>query len=81
MPKGYIKYMKKQDSDLKKRLLNAVLKIENLDLEDLDCKKMKGGNSNQDLFRVRVGKFRIVFIKKDHYGEIQDIDTRGDIYK
>ncbi len=45
------------------------------DLTGLDIKKLKG---HADLFRVRVGRYRIIFREIDEQNMIIDIDKRDD---
>lgn len=78
MTQDYIKYLNRLESKDRKILLRVVLQIIQLEVEALDCKKMKGFT---DIYRVRIGKWRIVFEKKESEGRIVDINTRGDIYK
>jgi len=42
-------------------------------------KKLKG-KKLANLFRLRVGKYRIIYQTEDDIIKILDIDTRGDIY-
>lgn len=77
MTKSYLKYIFRQTPKLQKRFFEALEKIENGDLENLDLKKISG---SEDSFRCRIGKFRIIFKKEADLGKIIEIDTRGDIY-
>jgi mRNA interferase RelE/StbE len=45
-----------------------------------DIKKMKGKKLN-NIFRLRVGKYRILYQAEKEQIKVIDIDTRGDIYK
>jgi mRNA-degrading endonuclease RelE of RelBE toxin-antitoxin system len=38
------------------------------------------GNKLANLFRLRVGKYRIIYQMEEDIIRILDIDTRGDIY-
>ena len=77
MPKAYQKYLIKLPKKWKEKLNKVIDRIKILDLENIDCKKMTGF---KNIFRVRVGKFRIIFEKKDGFGDILEIQTRGDVY-
>lgn len=44
----------------------------------LDSKPVKG---EEDVYRVRVGRYRIVFRVIDNTGVIMTIGSRGDVYK
>lgn len=77
MSKQYKKYLSSLPTPWRSRLHTIVEKIERLDFEDLDLKKLQGSS---DLFRCRVGKFRIIFRKEKDFGDVVEINTRGDIY-
>ena len=53
----------------------ALQKILSSETDDLDIKKLQG---HQDLFRVRMGKLRIIFIKKNNDIEILEISRRSE---
>ncbi len=64
------------DRDIVKRLIND---IDNIPMSDI--KRLKGYN-NPNLYRLRVGKYRVIyFLAEDEEIIIAQIDTRGDIYK
>ncbi len=44
-------------------------------LQNLDVKKLRG---KEDVFRVRTGRIRILFIKKEIGYEIKELDNRDD---
>jgi len=69
------KFIKKQDKDVQKRIIKAII-----ELPDGDIKKLKGMN---EIYRLRVGDFRILFEKNDKELIIVVIDAgnRGQIYK
>ena len=77
MTKAFEKYFRRLSKSDRDRILKVIIQIRDLELKGLDIKKMKGVS---DVYRVRIGKFRIVFQKTEHGGEILGIDTRGDIY-
>ena len=70
----FIKYLDKKKKSKIKKILNE---IKNKDFENKDIKKLKGYKT---LFRVRIGKLRIIFEILDNDIEIIDIDYRGNIY-
>jgi mRNA-degrading endonuclease RelE of RelBE toxin-antitoxin system len=45
-----------------------------------DIKKMKG-QKLKNIYRLRIGKYRIIFVQEKEWIKILDIDTRGDVYK
>ena len=63
----------------KKKRVNIVSAIDQLP-ENGDIKKMHGV-SIKDVYRLRIGEYRILFIWKGSDIRILDVDTRGDIYK
>jgi mRNA interferase RelE/StbE len=69
------KFIKKQDGNTQKRILKAII-----ELPEGDIKKLKG---MEELYRLRVGDFRIIFEKEDTELIIIviDIGNRGQIYK
>lgn len=62
----------------KEKVLALREKITNLDLEELDIKPVKRQNG---LYRLRVGKIRIIFAKRENKGIIIKIDYRDKVYK
>lgn len=68
------KFIKKQDKDTQKRIIRAII-----ELPEGDVKKLKGMN---ELYRLRVGDFRVTFEKNDTELIIivVDIGNRGQIY-
>ena len=69
------KFIKKQDKDTQKRILRAII-----ELPEGDVKKLKGMD---EVYRLRVGDFRVIFEKNDNELIIIviDIGNRGQIYK
>lgn len=69
------KFIKKQDRNTQKRIIKAIT-----ELPEGDIKKLKG---MEDLYRLRVGDFRVIFEKEDMKLIIIviDIGNRGQIYK
>jgi mRNA-degrading endonuclease RelE of RelBE toxin-antitoxin system len=57
------------------RIEQAVFFIKKGDFARLDIKKISG---EENAFRVRVGKFRIKFLKREKWNEIAEICRRGD---
>ena len=71
--KRAVKFLKRQDVPLQKRLIAA---ISRLPLEG-DIKKLQG----IDGYRLRVGNFRVLFNVNGIIIDIIDIGNRGQIYK
>ena len=68
------KFVRKQDVNTQKRIIKAILK-----LPEGDIKKLKGMH---DIYRLRVGDFRILFEKNDDKLIIIviGVGNRGQIY-
>lgn len=67
------KFLKKQDTTTKKRIITAINKM-----PAGDIKKLK---SRDNIYRLRVGDFRIIFDKYGKVIKIIKIDNRGQAYK
>lgn len=69
------KFIKKQDTNTQKRIIKAIL-----ELPKGDIKKLKGID---DVYRLRIGDFRVLFEKDDDKFIIIviDVGNRGQIYK
>ena len=70
--KSSLKFLKKQDTDIQKRIIDAIEKI-----PVGDIKKLRG----TDIFRLRVGDFRVLYDVNGVVVAIIDIGSRGQIYK
>jgi len=71
-------YLKKLNPKIKVKIYEAVSKLPNQG----DVKKIKG-KKIKNIYRLRVGKYRILFLfkKEEDYLKILNVDTRGDVYK
>ena len=69
------KFIEKQDKDTQKRIIRAII-----ELPEGDVKKLKGMN---EVYRLRIGDFRVIFEKNDKELIIIviDIGNRGQVYK
>lgn len=69
------KYLKAIQPRIAGKLLEAI--------EMLPAGKVKPikGQKTPPLFRLRVGKYRIIFLKSAQNIRVVKIDTRGDVYK
>lgn len=72
------KFIRRLDKALALKMAMILQDIIALKLKGYDCKKMKGFS---DLFRIRVGKIRIIFKKLKTHGETIYIEYRGNVYK
>ena len=70
--KQAVKFLSKQNIFVRERIMNAVKRIPNGDI-----KKLHGRNG----YRLRVGKYRVIFDNDGRIIFIEKIDTRGDVYK
>jgi len=71
----YINTLEKQE---KEKILKILSKIFKWEIKQTEIKKLKW---HKDLYRIRVGKTRIVFLKKANTIEIKQIRSRWDTYK
>jgi len=67
--KNYLKFLGKQSPKVRKISIDAIGKISRNELGNLDAKPIKGTN---DCYRCRVGKIRIIFIRKSD-GNVGDV--------
>lgn len=70
--KQAIKFLKKQDMASRTRIISAVES-----LPSGDVKKLRGTN----LYRLRVGDYRIIFDRRGNIIFVEKIDSRGEVYK
>jgi len=74
--KSSLTYIKALDKKTKTRIVKAIDKLpDNGDIVKMQGKKLK------NIFRLRVGKYRIIFNIEEEQIKILDVDSRGDIYK
>jgi len=66
------KYMSKQGKEIETRIRRAVSKLPLGDVVKL--------NGFVDTYRLRIGDFRIIFIKEGNTISVQKIDNRGQVY-
>ena len=71
-----IKYLQKLERDIARKIIEA---IEKLPVEG-DVNKLKGKRI-KNIFRLRIGKFRVIYSLEKEVIKIIKIDTRGDVYK
>ncbi len=74
--KTSLKYLSRLENDIRSNIISAIEALP----DQGDIRKMKG-RTLQNLFRLRVGKFRVLYIRESEAIKILDIDVRGDIYK
>jgi mRNA-degrading endonuclease RelE of RelBE toxin-antitoxin system len=76
LSKTSFKYLSKLEKEIRSNIVSA---IERLPYKG-DIQKMRG-QSHPKTFRLRVGKYRVLYVRETDAIRILDIDTRGDIYK
>ncbi len=69
------KSLKKFSLAERKKIKVILNKIKQNNLENLQVKKLKG---HDDIFRVRKGKIRIIFLKKDKKIAVLAVERRSD---
>jgi len=67
--------IKRLDRKTRERIMAA---IDDLPLGS-DIKKMRA-RKIENLYRLRIGKYRVLYIRHDDCIRILEVDTRGDIY-
>jgi mRNA interferase RelE/StbE len=73
--KTFEKQFSKYQPKLQKQIFDAIQKI-----PDGNIKKMIG-NEVPPIYRLRVSKYRVLFLMEDDIVKILKVDSRGDIYK
>jgi mRNA interferase RelE/StbE len=74
--KTSLKYLAKRETKVRSVLLEA---IEGLP-DNGDIRRLKG-QVIKNTYRLRVGRYRVIYIFEEDVIRILDIDTRGDVYK
>ncbi|MFH1533561.1 MAG: type II toxin-antitoxin system RelE/ParE family toxin [Nitrospirota bacterium] len=72
--KKFLKNLNKKEKILILKLIEKIIKN---NLSKVDTKKLRG---HKDLYRVRKGKIRIIFIKEKDKNTLINIDYRKNIY-
>ena len=74
--KTALSYLQKLDRKTKQRVFEAINRIP----DKGDIIKMKG-RKIQNIFRLRVGSYRIIFLMEKELIEVLDLAPRGEAYK
>jgi mRNA-degrading endonuclease RelE of RelBE toxin-antitoxin system len=74
--KTSLKYLSKLEKQVRVNIIKAIEALP----DKGNIRKMKG-RSIQNIYRLRVGKYRVLYIQEEDTVKILDIDTLGDIYK
>lgn len=72
------KFINSLDKKTKAKLKGKLLLLKTSPYESKDVKKLK--NQQNNLYRLRLGKIRIIYELVNNEIEIIDIDYRGNIY-
>jgi mRNA interferase RelE/StbE len=77
-----IKFLQKCDAGMRWKVVDFfdAIKSDSKDFGGYDVKQLRGFD---DKFRLRIGKFRVIFSRADDLLLIEDIKaiSRGDVYK
>jgi mRNA-degrading endonuclease RelE of RelBE toxin-antitoxin system len=76
LSKTSLKYLSKLEKEIRSNIVSAIERLP----DHGDIQKMRG-SSRPNTYRLRVGKFRVLYIRETEAIRVLDIDTRGDIYK
>jgi mRNA-degrading endonuclease RelE of RelBE toxin-antitoxin system len=74
--KTSLKFLSKLGEDMRAKIVSAIDGLPDRG----DIQKMRG-QTLKNVFRLRVGRYRILYIREADAIRVLDIDTRGDIYK
>jgi len=74
--KTSIKYLQKLEKDVIRRIVKAIEKLPS----EGDINKLKGKKA-KNIYRLRIGKYRVIYFLGKEIIKIIKIDTRGDVYK
>jgi mRNA-degrading endonuclease RelE of RelBE toxin-antitoxin system len=78
MPDKITKFIKSLDKKMRLRLKEKLLEVKKNPFSGGDIKKLQG--VGESLYRLRVGKIRVIYKILQSDIEIIDIDYRGNIY-
>jgi mRNA interferase RelE/StbE len=71
-----LKFFEKREQKTRAILLEAIRELP----DKGDIQKLKG-QVIKNAFRLRVGRYRVIYLWESDEIKILDIDTRGDVYK
>lgn len=74
------KFLSTLDLETKNRIIEALRKLETNPLNN-DVKKLKGTKGKQDLYRLRIGSYRVIFAIEDNNVYVLDLISRERGYK
>jgi mRNA-degrading endonuclease RelE of RelBE toxin-antitoxin system len=76
LSKSSRKYLAKLELGIRSKIVSAIERLP----DEGDIKRMRGP-CPLDTYRLRVGKYRVLYVWEKDTIRIVDIDSRGDIYK
>jgi len=71
-----LKYLQKLEQSISQKIVESIDKLP----DEGDIAKLKG-TKIKNLFRLRIGKHRMLFIIEKENIKVVKIDKRGDVYK
>lgn len=71
-----VRYLQKLEKDISRKIIGVVEKLP----KEGDIIKLKG-KKVKNIYRLRAGKYRIIFSWEKDLIKAVKIDTRGDVYK
>ncbi len=74
--KTSVRYLQKLEKNISRKIIDAIEKLP----DEGDIAKLKG-KKVKNIYRLRAGKYRIIFSWDKDLMKIIKIDTRGDVYK
>ena len=78
MTKQYEKFLETLEGNTKQHFFNALKAISQDKFGSFDMKKLVG---SRDLYRIRIGKRRIIFRRDTDGNKVLKIESRGGAYK
>ena len=78
MTKHYEKFLATLEGSMKQHFFYALQAIDQDKFIWYDVKKLAGHN---DIYRIRIGKRRIIFRREMAGNKVLRIESRGDVYK
>ena len=75
-----VKYLNALSPDTKQRIVEGIKVLSNTPVEG-DVKKLKGTKGRQDLYRLRIGEYRVIYAVENDGVYILEIIIRGRGYK
>lgn len=78
MTKQYEKFLATLEGGIKLHFFKALQAIDQDRFEGFDVKKLVWF---EDLYRIRIGKWRIIFRKESSGNKVLKIESRWDVYK